>query len=68
MGTFGFHLLTRHAGGVIGNEVVAFVLTLLVSSFSCSRSCSHLPLLLTNAPLRIRDVLPGALLATCCSR
>jgi membrane protein len=64
VGTFGFHLLTRHAGGVIGNEVVAFVLTILVSSFSVLAFLLAIYVLLTNAPLRIRDVLPGALLAT----
>ncbi len=64
VGTFGFHLLTRHAGGVIGNEVVAFVLTLLVSSFSVLAFLLAIYVLLTNAPLRIRDVLPGAVLAT----
>jgi membrane protein len=63
-GTFGYHLLTRYAGGVIGNGYVAFPLTVLISSAAVLAFLLAIYSLLTNARLRLRDVLPGALLAT----
>ena len=64
VGTFGYHLLTRYAGGVAGNAVVAYGLTLLVSSGSVLIFLLAIYSLLTNVPLTLREVLPGALLAT----
>lgn len=64
IGTFGYHLLTRYAGGVLANEVVAYVLTLLVSSAAVLVFLLAVYSQLTNVRLRLEDVLPGALLAT----
>jgi membrane protein len=64
IGTFGYHLLERYVGGVLGNAVVAYVLSLLVSSAALLLFLLAIYSQLTNVQLRLRDVLPGALLAT----
>jgi membrane protein len=64
VGTFGFHLLRRYAGGFLGNAVVAYTLSVLVSSAAVFVFLVAIYLLLTNVRLTLRDVLPGALLAT----
>jgi membrane protein len=63
-GSFGYHLLTRHAGGIAGNRFVAYPLALLVSAAAVFVFLVAIYLLLTNVPLRPRDVLVGAVLAT----
>jgi membrane protein len=64
IGTFGYHLLTRYAGGVFGNEIVAVVLSIVVSSAAVLLFLLAVYSQLTNVRLRLEDVLPGALLAT----
>ncbi len=64
IGTFGYHLLTRYAGGILANEVVAYVLTVLVSAAAVLVFLLAAYSQLTNVQLRLEDVLPGALLAT----
>jgi membrane protein len=64
VGTFGYHVLTRYVGGLLGNEVVAFTLSLLVSSAAVLIFLLAVYSQLTNVRLRLEDVLPGALLAT----
>jgi membrane protein len=63
-GSFGYHLLTRHAGGIAGNRFVAYPLALLVSAAAVFVFLVAIYLLLTNVPLGLRDVLVGAVLAT----
>ncbi len=64
LGTVGFRLLTRHAGDVAGNRLVAYLLSVLASSAALLVFLLAIYVLLTNVKLRIRDVLPGALMAT----
>ena len=64
VGTFGYHLLTRHAGDVVGNVYVAYTLTVLLSSGAVLVFLLAIYSLLTNVTLTLRDVLPGALVAT----
>ena len=56
--------LTRHAPGVAGNSVVAFVLSLAASSAASFAFLFVSYYLLTNVPHTPRDVLPGTLAAT----
>ena len=64
IGTFGYHVLTRYVGGVLGNSYVAYVLSVLVSASAVLVFLLAAYSQLTNAQLNLRDVLPGALLAT----
>ncbi|MFN2469949.1 MAG: YihY/virulence factor BrkB family protein [Gaiellaceae bacterium] len=64
VGTFGFELLTRYAGGVVANDYVAYVLSVVVSSVAVLVFVVAIYYLLTNVNLTVREVLPGALLAT----
>ena len=64
IGTFGYDLLRRYASDVVSNSIVAFALTILVSSaalFAFLLSAYHR---LPNARLTYREVLPGALLVS----
>jgi membrane protein len=63
-GSIGYELLTRYAGGVFGNGYVAYALSVTVSSFALLVFLLAVYYLLTNVTLTVRDVLPGALLAT----
>lgn len=63
VGTVGFGLLKRYAGGVVGSPFLAAPLSLLVSTgaaFVFLVSAYHR---LTNVKLGLREVLPGAALA-----
>jgi membrane protein len=64
VGSFGFEILKRFAPGVASNGVVAYVLSVVVSSLAAFLFLVAVYLLLTNERLRPRDVLPGALVAT----
>ena len=46
------------------NEVVAYVLSVLISSIAVFVFLVSVYTLLTNVPLHLRDVLPGALIST----
>jgi membrane protein len=63
-GSIGFEFLNRYAPGVIGNNYVAFTLSLLLSTFALFIFLVSIYYLLTNVELKFREVLPGAVLAT----
>jgi membrane protein len=63
-GSLGVAALQEYAPGFIGNYVTAYILGILVSLigvFAFLVSCYYV---LTNEEVEVRDVLPGALLAT----
>ena len=62
-GSVGFDVLKRYAPGIAGNGVVAYVLSLVVSVSAVFGFLVAVYYLLTNANLRIVDVLPGAAIA-----
>jgi membrane protein len=62
-GSIGFDLLKRYAPGFVGNGVVAYALSLLVSLAAVFGFLAAVYYLLTNVKLDFRDVLPGALVA-----
>ena len=64
VGSFGQDQLSRHAPGVAGNSVAAFVLSIAASSTASFAFLFVSYYLLTNVPHTPRDVLPGALAAT----
>jgi membrane protein len=62
-GSVGFDVLKRYAPGIAGNGVVAYALSLLVSLTAVFGFLVAVYYLLTNAKLRLVDVLPGAAIA-----
>ena len=62
--SFGESQLSRHAPGVAGNSVVAFLLSIAASTVASFVFLFVSYYLLTNVPHEPRDVLPGALAAT----
>jgi membrane protein len=64
VGSFGFEVLKRWQPGFVSNYAVAYVLSVLISSVAVFVFLVAVYTLLTNVPLRPRDVLPGALVAT----
>ena len=63
-GSLGFAALTQYAPGFVGNSVTAYVVSIgvsLLGIFVFLVSCYYV---LTNDDLTVREVLPGALLAT----
>lgn len=64
MGTVGYALLEDAAPGVIENQWVAYVLSLALSTGAVFIFLVSTYYLLTNEDLTIRDVLPGAILAS----
>ena len=64
VGAFGFDLLRRFAPGFIANGIVAFTLSLIVSTLATFFFLLSVYYLLTNVKLRLSDVLPGAVIAT----
>jgi YihY family inner membrane protein len=63
LGSFGYDLLQRFAGGLIGNGVVAYLLSAALSTFSVFVFLVLAYERLTNAALSFREVWPGAALA-----
>jgi membrane protein len=63
VGAGGRAVLERYAPGVIANASVAWTLSLLVSTAAAFVFCATAYQRLTNAKLRFRDVVPGALVA-----
>jgi len=63
-GSVGFDVLKRFAPGFVSNSIVAFSLSLIVSTLAVFSFLFSAYYRLTNAPLSARDVLPGAVLAT----
>ena len=64
IGTIGFRLLHDAAPGVITNRWVAYVLSLLVSTAAVFLFLLAIYYLLPNEKLTVREVLPGAVLAS----
>jgi len=60
VGSIGFDLLRQHASGVVGNRVVAYLLSLVVSLLAVFGFLVAVYYLLTNAKLRVADVVVGA--------
>jgi membrane protein len=64
VGGIGAHLLNRFAPGLLGNAVVANVLSVVVSTIAIFVFLVSSYRYLTNTTLTVRDVLPGAIVAT----
>ncbi len=64
IGGLGAHLLNRFAPGFLGNRYVAYALSVAVSSLAVFVFLVSSYRFLTNTQLRVRDVLPGAIVAT----
>jgi len=64
VGSLGVALLDEWAPGFLANDVVAYGLSLAISTFGVFLFTVSVYYLLTNEKQRIRDVLPGAVLAT----
>jgi membrane protein len=64
VGSIGYDLLKRHAGGVVGNGYVAYTLSVIVSSLFVFLFLFSAYFRLTNAPLTPREVLPGTIVST----
>jgi membrane protein len=60
----GMELITAYAPSVVANSVAALLASLVISSIAVFFFLASVYYLLTNADLRFRDVLPGAVLAT----
>jgi YihY family inner membrane protein len=63
-GSIGAHLLNRYAPGVLGNSVVAYVISVVVSTIAIFLFLVSAYRYLTNTTLTVREVLPGAIVAT----
>src|ERR1051326_6609829 len=63
-GSIGYDLLKSHASGVIGNPVVAYAVSVVVSALFVFLFLFSAYYRLTNAALSAREVLPGALVGT----
>jgi membrane protein len=64
VGSVGYTVLRHFAGDVFGNPYVAYVLTVAISTLSLFLFLFAVYYLLTNERLTVREVLPGAILAT----
>jgi membrane protein len=64
VGGLGAHLLNRFAPGFLGNGIVAYALSVLVSGAAVFVFLVSSYRVLTNASLSVREVLPGAVVAT----
>ena len=63
VGSFGFDLLKRYAGGVASNSIVAYGLSVVVSLLAVFVFLVAVYYLLTNVEHTFVDVLPGAVVA-----
>src|SRR5581483_1165921 len=64
VGGIGAHLMNRFAPGVLGNSVVAYALSVVVSAVGIFLFLVSAYRYLTNTALTVRSVLPGAVVAT----
>ncbi len=64
IGSLGAHVLNRFASGFLGNTIVAYALSVLVSTIAVFLFIVSAYRYLTNAHLTVREVLPGAIVAT----
>jgi membrane protein len=63
-GSVGFAFVRRFVPGLFANSYVAYGLSILISTIGVFVFIVSVYYLLTNAPLRVREVLPGAIFAT----
>jgi membrane protein len=63
-GSLGVEALRRYAPGVVGSGVSAYVVSIILSSFGVFVFLVSAYYVLTNVELTVRNVLPGAVLAT----
>jgi membrane protein len=63
IGALGVEVVKRYAPGFAGNSVAAYVLSIAVSLLGVFVFVLAIYRVLTNAPVTVRDVLPGALMA-----
>jgi membrane protein len=63
-GSFGAAALRRYAPNVIDNDMVAYPLSVLISTLGVFIFIVSIYFLLTNVQLTVREVLPGAVFAT----
>jgi len=63
-GSLGAHFLNRYAPGVLGNSVVAYAISVVVSTVSIFLFLVSAYRYLTNTTLTVREVLPGGIVAT----
>src|SRR5438270_2342633 len=64
VGAFGVELLKRFAPGVVGNGVVAYIVSIAVSLVGVFLFLLAIYRVLPNVDVSIRDALPGAILAS----
>ena len=64
VGSIGFDVLKRYAPGFVGNPYVAYAISVLVSMAAVFVFVVSTYYVLTNVRQRLREVLPGALVAT----
>jgi membrane protein len=63
IGALGVEVVKRYAPGFAGSNVAAYVLSIAVSLLGVFVFVLAIYRVLTNAPVTVRDVLPGALMA-----
>lgn len=63
IGAFGVEVLKSYAPGFVGNGVVAYIVSIAVSLLGVFLFLLAIYRLLLNAPITVRDALPGAVLA-----
>ena len=64
IGSLGANVLNRFAPGFLGNTIVAYAISVLVSTIAVFLFLVSTYRYLTNADLTFREVLPGAIIAT----
>jgi membrane protein len=64
IGALGVEVLKRYAPGFVGNGVVAYIVSIAVSLVGVFLFVLAAYRLLTNAEITVRDVLPGAVMAS----
>jgi membrane protein len=63
VGAFGVEVLRRYAPGIVGNGIVAYIVSIAVSLFGVFIFLLTIYRVMPNAPVRLWDALPGAILA-----
>lgn len=64
VGSLGAEALRRYAPGIVGSGISAYVVSIILSSFGVLVFLVSAYYVLTNVELTVRNVLPGAVLAT----
>ncbi len=64
VGSLGAEALRRYAPGIVGSGISAYVVSIILSSFGVFVFLVSAYYVLTNVELTVRNVLPGAVLAT----